>query len=836
MKCFVQFVTTPTADTPGTTLYLHFDAKRYMIGHLAEGTQRAARETKTQLPKLGDVFLTGKVGWDTAGGVFGMLLTLADAAIGARETKKAILAEKAKRSGKKNGVEEETKSFLNISGGRNLTHMLATARKFVFRKGMPVHTQEFTAKNTKLKEDGEPTWRDDLVNVWAMVLDPAELKSTRKRSHDEFTEEESRLEKERADLSDIHDQQRRGVLADMFDSEWRLDALVSKKLSEVKLPAQIFVRKEGKLTQYDGPTGAHAPDIDVLVRNPWPGALIAELPPTTPSSNATSYIIKTHPQRGRFNPQVAKELGVEKTQFNSLTKGEAITTKAGTIVTPEQVMGASKPGGGFAVFDLPDSSYIEAAISRKEWSSKVIMEGVGVAIWILGPGVAGDPRLLQFMEAHTKLKHIVSSKDICPDNLAMLKAAGATVKLSLIDPERFSIPQYSTELPSTSSTLPYERAIVGTVVQLQPSVEVQKDKITPYLSIEDIAKKASEDTEIKLLAEEANSLIKSEEYLKNLDERQEDLLCKDAEVITLGTGSSLPSSYRNVSATLLRVPGYGSYLFDCGENTLGQLKRVLGKELPAVLRDLKAIWISHLHADHHLGTAAVIKAWKEETQASESTKDNQIIVSSDKDMLSWLNEYSQVEEYGYERIKQVIMGSQGDKRHKFSKEDTATYGLASIEACLVKHCKGALAVAFNFPNGFKVAYSGDCRPSQEFVTIGQNATLLIHEATFDDELCQDALAKNHCTTSEALDIGQRMNARRILLTHFSQRYQKIPIMPANENDQVAIVAFDYMRTKLGDFKKVEEFRPALAKLYEEETAELEERTVHKVASKASLAG
>ena len=67
----------------------------------------------------------------------------------------------------------------------------------------------------------------------------------------------------------------------------------------------------------------------------------------------------------------------------------------------------------------------------------------------------------------------------------------------------------------------------------------------------------------------------------------------DHEVITLGTGSALPSKYRNVSATLLRIPGKGSYLFDCGENTIGQLLRVFGPEkLADVLLDLKLIWIS----------------------------------------------------------------------------------------------------------------------------------------------------------------------------------------------------------------------------------------------------
>ena len=38
---------------------------------------------------------------------------------------------------------------------------------------------------------------------------------------------------------------------------------------------------------------------------------------------------------------------------------------------------------------------------------------------------------------------------------------------------------------------------------------------------------------------------------------------------------------------------------------------------------------------------------------------------------------------------------------------------------------------------------------------GQNATALIHEATFEDCLHDEALEKRHCTISEAIDVGTR---------------------------------------------------------------------------------
>lgn len=106
----------------------------------------------------------------------------------------------------------------------------------------------------------------------------------------------------------------------------------------------------------------------------------------------------------------------------------------------------------------------------------------------------------------------------------------------------------------------------------------------------------------------------------------------------------------------------------------------------------------------------------------------------------------------------------------------AATGLADIQAVNVDHCVGAKAVSLTLPTGFKLSYSGDCRPSKAFAQIGKGSTVLLHEATFEDEMRGDAVAKKHSTTSEALGVGIAMGARRIVLTHFSQRYQKIPVI------------------------------------------------------------
>jgi len=46
--------------------------------------------------------------------------------------------------------------------------------------------------------------------------------------------------------------------------------------------------------------------------------------------------------------------------------------------------------------------------------------------------------------------------------------------------------------------------------------------------------------------------------------------------------------------------------------------------------------------------------------------------------------------------------------------------------------------------------------------------------------------------SQAINIGKKMNAKFTILTHFSQRYAKIPYMPNNDLPSNVGIAFDNM--------------------------------------------
>jgi ribonuclease Z len=798
-KFYFQIVSTPTSDTPGTTILLHFDNKRYLFGSIAEGTQRACVQRGIKLKQVRDIFITGQAKWRDIGGLLGMILTMADV---------------QKLEGTRDEPAEKPK--LGIHGAPLLTHAIACGRRFIFRTGMPVSVTEFEDFERKPLE--EPSWSDDNVQVWAVPAyespdlsqsqseevnsdiepfsDSSSVSSRGKRKHDEFRESNTQSS---AVCLDANEQAiRRSVVSDMFESGWRHDKLVETTWSEVQHPAQMYVRdpEAHTLIPFKFPPAASIPpNQKVLVREPWPAALLKDLP--TPPKNfpqpAISYIVRGYPQRGVFDPKRAVELGVPKGPlFKQLVDGDSLKLENGNVVRPEMVLGPTKSGRGIAIIDLPKLNMVDSILSRPEWKSEKIMNGVEAMCWILGPGVAGDSRIQTFMESSSKVKHIVSSTDLCPDYLAMDSSAASAIRLSRIARDHFLVPRHDNrtvpQVPSLGlrattvldSSMGAHAAERGLKIQVEPKFEVQRDEVVPWLdaaqAIKDMPQKVHQLAQVARTELDEKLTSEVRESANGIDFAQ----FSDHEVITLGTGSALPSKYRNVSATLLRIPGKGSYLFDCGENTIGQLLRVFGpKKLADVLLDLKLIWISHLHADHHLGTMGVLIAWDLARSKLPAGKRHgkPIYVASEEKMMSFLDDFKPLS--SIENVKYLVCNpwspvTVDGRRVKFDR--LGGLHIKELAKTSVKHCWGAQAVSITFDDGFKFSYSGDCRPSSSFATIGKNSDVLVHEATFDDGREGDAMAKKHSTTGEALAVASLMRAKNVILTHFSQRYQKIPVM------------------------------------------------------------
>ncbi|KAF4550561.1 tRNase Z endonuclease-like protein [Elsinoe fawcettii] len=943
MKSYFQYLTTPTSDTKGTTILVHFDRKRYLFGSAGEGLQRAAVQQGARVLKISEVFISGRTEWSNVGGLLGLILVLADGV----STAAAAVAEQVRakvfgKSKEEDLTKEEydrkqaeyldrlnkEKQSLTIYGPGGLNYMLATARRFIFRTSMPISAHEIPAMSAEATEDGTGPatflFKDDFIRVWGLHTPPTTdnklPRNERKRSHEVMED----IQSESATTDTIDKPQSvleltRKIVFEMFSSDWRIDRLFSCPLDEIKLPAKIFVRdpKTKKIENYNGPLPGQPgcnPKTTVLVRSPWPGAVLSErLPAPPPAKDTVSYIVRTYPQRGRFDPKKALELGLkDKSKWNVLTLGESLQNDKGETITPDMVLEPSKEATGFVVADLPSVEYVQPFLDQIKQVPSDIIGGVGAYCWILGEGVYQDRALQDFITGMTNLQHMMTAPDVCKDRFTYDSAASATIKLSALDPVRYRIPKISEKPGTPAHPAHVVSADRGQIFQLEPVSRLDNEQINPIVDIDSVLDNVL--PEARDEADRAESEIQKDHAA--LIEWASKVVDKDAEVITTGTGSALPSKYRNVSGTLVRVPGWGSILLDAGENTVGQLRRIFSpEEFTSVMRDLRCIWISHLHADHHLGTASVIKSWYQTVHGSvpadsidvssasfnpvmHLNRSPQLTIMSDTAMLHWLFEYSQLEDFGFSHCVPIaVTPGAGDTdratllnwfvppalpntspplspRTQRVRTRLAPFslGFADVQACSVRHCNGAMAVSMTLPSGFKLSYSGDCRPSTRFSEIGRGTTLLVHEATFDDELRSDAVAKRHSTTGEALMVGAKMGAKAVVLTHFSQRYAKVPVLeyeegsvngeeekvldgdededeediaaPAGADEEVAeegnvgkatfkmhankdmkvCVAFDYMRIKVGDIAKMEKYVPALLALYEgEERRRIEEK-------------
>ncbi|XP_025776114.1 zinc phosphodiesterase ELAC protein 2 [Puma concolor] len=300
------------------------------------------------------------------------------------------------------------------------------------------------------------------------------------------------------------------------------------------------------------------------------------------------------------------------------------------------------------------------------------------------------------------------------------------------------------------------------------------------------------------------------------------------EIIFLGTGSAIPMKIRNVSATLVNISPDRSLLLDCGEGTFGQLCRHYGDEVDRVLGTLAAVFVSHLHADHHTGLLNILLQ-RERALASLGRPCHPLPVVAPTQLRAWLQQYHHQCQRILHHVSLIPAKCLQKGAEVPSPEVERLIGslleacdLGEFQTCLVRHCKHAFGCALVHASGWKLVYSGDTMPCEALVQMGKDATLLIHEATLEDGLEEEAVEKTHSTTSQAIGVGVRMNAGFTMLTHFSQRYAKVPLFSPGFNEKVGI-AFDHMKVCFGDSATVSKLIAPLQALFAGDIEEMEGR-------------
>ncbi len=547
-----------------------------------------------------------------------------------------------------------------------------------------------------------------------------------------------------------------------------------------------------------------------------------------------SFVFTSPPIPGKFLPQQAFKLGVPKGPlYAQLKAGKSVTFVDGAsgeekTVGSHQVVMPSTPGIAIMILSYRTLSCGDKLTQNDLLSNMVKSNDFCVDVVV---HVAPKPVFTELMASgklwklnevcNSEIEHVLVPVEV-DGYLALTDseptpfrsaAVGAYCR-SLLCPQIYGHP-LPMNLPSESDTredsnnplgyrlgkamMEYQfipRASKGFSVALQGDPSVEADQID-FVNVSG-----------------ANLLAKE---IIGTDEQQDQT---KSGLIFTGTGSAIPCKHRNVTGMFLRQNNGRGILLDVGEGTVGQLLRTLHLRSSAELfQSIKAVWLSHPHADHHLGVLRLLHE-----KMKQLSTDGPVILIGPTPLFDFLDEYSKLDpsiENSFVKVdcKDLVHGQPSTFANVLERE----LGIFSIRTVPVAHCAHSYAVVLDGTSFGRVVYSGDCRPSRQLAAAARGADLLIHEATFEDGMEAEAVLKRHSTVGEALNVARDMEARCIVLTHFSQRYPRIPPTSSYEKDSFGspslkvVFAFDHMRLTPGNLGLAARITPAVRLLYPEDT-------------------
>lgn len=294
-------------------------------------------------------------------------------------------------------------------------------------------------------------------------------------------------------------------------------------------------------------------------------------------------------------------------------------------------------------------------------------------------------------------------------------------------------------------------------------------------------------------------------------------------VTILGTSSMVPTKERNHSAVLLRQGAEG-VLFDCGEGTQRQIK-LAGLKATSVSR----LIVSHWHGDHVLGIPGLLqtlggsdyqgtlhiygpKGTKERIRKMFDAfvfDDPLELQVHDIDEGKFLEtrEYF-VEAFrlehttpclGYRLVEKNRRRIKVDYVKKLGIPDGPKLGqLQRGQNITWKGQNVSPQDATYIVKGKVFSYVVDTRPCDGAFKAAMNSDLLITEATYTSKLKEKADEYGHMTAADAAQMASHAGVKKLLLTHFSQRYKDTLEIIEDARDYFPDVqaAEDFMKIKI----------------------------------------
>jgi len=287
-------------------------------------------------------------------------------------------------------------------------------------------------------------------------------------------------------------------------------------------------------------------------------------------------------------------------------------------------------------------------------------------------------------------------------------------------------------------------------------------------------------------------------------------------VTILGNNSALPAYGRHPSAQIVTLQDH-LLLIDCGEGTQMQLSRFKIR-----ISKIKYVFISHLHGDHYFGLIGLLTSMgllnRKESITIFSPPGLQEIIelqlSAAETRLPYPIEYNVLQEAG------LLLESRHYTLRCFPVEHRVSCWGCRIDEKKVlrrilrkKAVDRAIPAAFfpllqkgedyQLPTGELIrneevteagdspasyAYCADTRYLPELIPLLSGIRLLYHEATYLQDDFEKAAQRYHSTTLQAATIARQAGVNRLLIGHFSSKYEHIE--PLLEEAKQAFSATD----------------------------------------------
>jgi len=296
----------------------------------------------------------------------------------------------------------------------------------------------------------------------------------------------------------------------------------------------------------------------------------------------------------------------------------------------------------------------------------------------------------------------------------------------------------------------------------------------------------------------------------------------DKDIIILGTSSQQPTRNRNHGAYLIRWNEQG-LLFDPGEGTQRQF--IYANIAPTCVNK---IFVSHFHGDHCLGLGSMLMRLnldkvthpincyypKSHQKNFDSLRYgcvyheiiNVVEHPIAKDGLVDQDEKFKIEAFFVEHgIDSIAFRITEKDRIKFYKDKLKKFNVCGPNVRLLEE-KGEIKIENKIikledvsyvKKGDSIAVILDTRYIDKLIDVAKDAKVIICESTFLDE--QKDLAKKymHMTAKEAALVAKKANAEKLILTHFSARYNDLTLFEkeARAIFENSFVAEDFKRFK-----------------------------------------